>query len=188
MLVWFQNPSLFLLCHPKNISAIRVSAGLQFIPKGTCIGTGFSNWPPLGRGRLEWVVALCGNMFHLLPHLLSSGTLLCVPHKNFWVWDLVQLMRNRFSAGKPIGKEENSLLKPFMSWPMFSFLSIAPADPLFWWLLFLFPLSVSFLVYLCHGSMGEINTDVDSRIRTGQIWFCGICSTWEMKTKGRNNS
>lgn len=122
-------------------------------------------------------------MFCLFPHLLYSGTLLCDPHKNFWVWELVQLMRNSFSAGKPIGKEGNSLLKPFLSWPVFSFLDIAPADPLFWLLLFLFPLPFSFLIYWCHGSMGERNVDVDSKIRTGQMWFCGICSTWEMETK-----
>lgn len=152
------------------------------------IGTGFSKDHHWAERRLEWGGGPLWK--HVLPvtHLLSCGTLLCVPHKNLWVWDLVQLMRNRFSAGKPIGKEENSLLKPFTSWPIFSFLSIAPADPPFWLLLFLFSIAVSFLVYLCRGSMGERNIDVHSRIRIGQIWFCGICSTWEMKTKGRNNS
>lgn len=133
--------------------------------------------PEAGRGRI------CKHPC-VLPHLPSRGTSLRT-HRNYsGVWDPVQLMRNRFSAVKPIGEEASSPLKPFTSQPIFSLLCIACADPLF--LVAFVSVPPFFPLSLCHVSKGEIDIDVYAKI--GQMWFCSICSMWETNTKGGNNS
>ena len=181
MLVWFQTVA-FSCCATQR-KLLRCLAGHSRMDLRT--GTSSGNLHTGQREGLMQGGGRSGKHALSLPHLLSSGAWLCAHHEYCWVWDVAWFMRNRFSAIKPKSKEESSLLKPFMSQPIFSSLFIAHAAPLLQLLLFLFPLSFSFRDHVC---MGERNTRVYTQIWIGQMWLCGICSTWKTNANGRNNS